>query len=486
MRALATCIAKAGKSISAIEAKMLRTAAEKYRLEGFAAHESNIGAVSEAIAELEEDMQSIVSQAATYDELRAAQNSANATKLSDAWDKLQNATTNLYPTPSEVYSPSEDPMATASRYLKLSEGWQNRLAELTAAAALPTGGAPLVNGVNVTLSDGRKLMNVKIFDGATLELARELSMSGVIITDMTPGVPPQADDTANLHPKKADVAPTTSLEQRARDAEQLVRDETGRMAAYTDAAITYITRVEASVSSLTAPAQPATPSPMNLADLKQAIAKVKTIEDLPAAIANTALFAEEIARASEESAATRKTAEEAAAAATKKAEEVAAQLATLQQEHATMKAEQAAAAAAVKYQERMATIDEVFTLDDEIKAEIIPEVKACADDASFDKWLSKAKKMMKEKTKDFIKKKKDDECAAAAAGDTDEAKAAKAAQEALASANANPTDAPIHGGATTGGNKSLKDQYAEAFAGGILVGGTSVSELNKKPVKAAR
>ena len=66
MRALATCIGKAGKSISAIEAKMLRASADKYRAEGFSAHESNVGAVSEAIAELEEDLQSITAQVKAY------------------------------------------------------------------------------------------------------------------------------------------------------------------------------------------------------------------------------------------------------------------------------------------------------------------------------------------------------------------------------------------------------------------------------------
>lgn len=66
MRALTTCLGKAGKAISPIEAKMLRASADKYRDEGFSAHESNIGAVSEAIAELEEDLESIIAQVKAY------------------------------------------------------------------------------------------------------------------------------------------------------------------------------------------------------------------------------------------------------------------------------------------------------------------------------------------------------------------------------------------------------------------------------------
>lgn len=66
MRALTTCLGKAGKAISPIEAKMLRASADKYRDEGFSAHESNVGAVSEAIAELEEDLESIIAQVKAY------------------------------------------------------------------------------------------------------------------------------------------------------------------------------------------------------------------------------------------------------------------------------------------------------------------------------------------------------------------------------------------------------------------------------------
>jgi hypothetical protein len=224
---------------------------------------------------------------------------------------------------------------------------------------------------------------------------------------------------------------------------------------------------------------------MDLTQLKQSLAAVKSVEDLPTAVANVALFADAIAAASEKLVAERKTSEEVAAAAQKAANEVKAQLDVLQKEYSDMKAAQAASEAAAKYQERMATIDEVFALDDDVKAEVIDEVKACADDASFEKWLSKAKKMMKEKTKEFIKKKKGSDCDDEE-GEEGEAKAARIAAEALASAKNNPTDAPIHGGATLAGGKSLKDQYAEAFAGGISVGGEKVSDLNKKPVKISR
>ena len=62
MRALATCLTKAGKLISPVEARMLKESAERYRAEGFTAHESNVGAVSEAMAELKEDLKSIREQ----------------------------------------------------------------------------------------------------------------------------------------------------------------------------------------------------------------------------------------------------------------------------------------------------------------------------------------------------------------------------------------------------------------------------------------
>lgn len=503
---------------------------------------------------------------------------------------------------------STDPMATVSRQIKLSQGWQERLAALQAAAG-KEGTAPLPNGVNLTLSDGRTLSNVKVFDGSTLELDKELSMSGVVITDMTPGARPQADDQANEDPSKAVVYPTKSPEQQARDAQIEAERVAGQNAAYTDAKVakadpadgdgpdlalsddegyamsedevkaaadkakkpygdvqyadpgyqkdgkkrypidtpahiraawSYINKPKncseysssqcasikskivsawkkhidpkgspsANASVETALAQinaifslssaslvrfasslldttanasttSVSPSnlpthPMNLSELKQSLASVKTVEDLPTVVANVASFADAIAAASEKMVAERTAAQDATKAAQASLDEIKTQMAALKLTNDQMVASQQAAAAQAAFNDNMTAVEATFDLDTEVRAEIVDEVKACATPEAFAKWLTSAKKKMK----GFIKKKadpkddpKDDD------SDDDDAKAAKAAKAALASAAANPTDAAHrHDFAATA---SLNDAMQTTFANNITIGGVKVSELRK-------
>lgn len=62
---------------------------------------------------------------------------------------------------------------------------------------------------------------------------------------------------------------------------------------------------------------------------------------------------------------------------------------------------QAAAAAESKFNERMASLDEVFDLDDESRALLVEEVKATESDEAFAAFMDKKKKLMKEKTKAY-------------------------------------------------------------------------------------
>ena len=397
---------------------------------------------------------------------KAEQDKANAAQLKTAFDKLGSVLNNTLP---EVYS--GEAMATPSRQIKLSEGWQTRLAALQTEAG-KQGNAPLVNGVNITLSDGRTFTNVKVFDGTTLELDKELSMSGVVLTDMTPGVPPQADDPEILHPHKAVVYPTTSPEQQARDAAIEDQRRAAQNAAYTDAAVakalTEINTILAGVS----PSNLMT-LPMNLSELKQSLAAVKTVEDLPTAVANVALFADAIAQASEKLVAERKTATEAAATAQAAVDQIKADLDKLTKTHNEMVAAQQAAAAEAQFNSHMSATEATFDLDDDIRAEIVAEVKACVTDEAFAKWLASAKKKMKgwmkkgEKPGDKANDKEPD-------GDGDDAKAALAAKTALASAAANIVDAPVHHDFEAA--KTLQETMQATFAKNTSIGGVKIAK----------
>lgn len=399
----------------------------------------------------------------------------------------------------EVYS-EDEAMATPSRLIKLPQGWQERLNSIANWSASPDGkvtAAGLPHGVTVTLSDGRKVV-AQVVDTQTLEAAADLSMAGVVITDMTPGVGPQADDPEVLHPNKADIYPTKTPEKVAQEEAEEAKKRAAQHAGYSEAAVTLaaltdqsldkametlaaalatfapINTAAAGVSSDTTPS-----SPMNLSDLKQSLASVKTVEELPAVVANITSFADEIAKASEKIAAERKAAQDAQAAAEQTLAEIKAQLDSLTKTHNDMVASQHAAAAEAAFQTRMTSVNEVFAFDDEMRAEIVEDIKACADDAAFAKWMTKAQKTMK----GWLKAAKCDDKHKEPDGDEkDEAKAKAAAKEALASAAANIVDKPIVNTLEVD-TKTLRDRYAETFAKGIRIGGETVADITARATK---
>lgn len=418
--------------------------------------------------------------------------------------------------PAQVYSaedsviPIEDQsdLMSASisltKHLKLSPGWQERLAALQAQA----GGNPLPQGVDVTLSDGRKLKGLKVFDAGTLELDKETSFQGVVITDMHPGVPTQIDETKLVHPRVGDVYPNVDAEKAAKDKVARDQQEAAQKAAYTDAALALNQAIAKlaelftlfSQNTATASVLTTIPKSMTLDDLKTLQASVQTsdkIEDLKTAFANVALFAAELAKASEEMVKARKDAESIAATSKTTLDEVKAQLAALAQQHNDLVAAQAAAAAEQVYQERMASVSEIFAFDDETRAEIIAEIKTCADDAAFAKWMVRAQKLYKgwlkaEKAPPFTKKdgekpgdKKDDK---EPDGDDDDAKAAKAAKAALASAAAKITDTDIPNviDVDASKGKSLKDRLMAIASKNMSIGGKTLEKLNEEANASVR
>ncbi|MDP3793963.1 MAG: hypothetical protein Q8R07_04405 [Candidatus Uhrbacteria bacterium] len=385
---------------------------------------------------------------------------------------------------------------TLSRHLKLSPGWQEKLAALQAQA----GGNPIPEGIDVTLSDGSKLKGLKVFDGSTLELDKETSFHGVIITDMTPGVPTQIDESRVVHPRLGDVYPNKDAEKMAQDKAFRAEQERAQKAAYTDAALAFeqaLAKLSALFTFLTqnvavAGVSTSIPKSMTLDDLKTLQASVQSsdkLEDLKTAFANVALFAEEIAKASEQMALARKAAEETAATTKISLEEVKAQLAALATQHNELVAAQAAAAAEQLYQERMASVSEAFAFDDDTRAEIVSEIKACADDAAFVKWMARAKKLYKgwlkaEKAPPFEKKDEDKE----KEDKKHEEECAKAAQIALASAAAKEVDAAVTNSLDLDATKtlSLKEKFMAVAAKNIRIGGKTVEVLAQEATAACK
>jgi hypothetical protein len=133
----------------------------------------------------------------------------------------------------------------------------------------------------------------------------------------------------------------------------------------------------------------------------------------------------------------------------------------------------------------MASIEEEFEFDDEERAMVIDEVKAL-DETAFAGWMTKAKKMMKEKTKLFKKaqkedkqKKTDEMCAALKAkGITVTVDENDLFKEIIASAQNNNISDPITNSIETE-TQSLAERAKAEFMENASIGGKKLSQFNK-------
>lgn len=391
---------------------------------------------------------------------------------------------------------------TSMNRIKMSQGWVERFASFKAKD-------PLVNAVTVTLSDGRVLKDVHIFDGKELEFDKTVSIEGVVITDMTPGNPPQVDTSKIVHPHAGDVFPTVAPVHQAEDATRLAEVKVAQQSAYTDASVRFATTLSTLAAALAklpdvTPAQSrvslsTSHSPMNLDKLNQSVASLQKAikpEDKEA-VANVAFLAEEIAHISEQFVQAKKDAEAVAAQTVKDREDTVAaraEVAALKTSLAKMEEAQARAQAEALFQAHMVVIAETFDFDDETMAVLLEDIKACTSEESFAKFMDKQKKVSKEKTKEFKKKqqaKADDDMAAQKAKKAKDDKdaddgddSAKAAQEAIASAKANGIDSDVQNNLDT--TETLTARAQRVFGDNISFNGVNVSTIMKNASDASK
>lgn len=145
----------------------------------------------------------------------------------------------------------------------------------------------------------------------------------------------------------------------------------------------------------------------NLQEFESALAKFESKAGEAAAAVD---FVKEIQKASEKYVADLekqenlvKNAEEAKAASEKRAKELEASINTLKSELSEIKANAEAIEIANKFQERMASFDEIFNLDSEDVKLIASDIKNL-DDEGFASYLTKSKKLMAAKVKKAAKK----------------------------------------------------------------------------------
>lgn len=251
----------------------------------------------------------------------------------------------------------------------------------------------------------------------------------------------------------------------------------------------------------------------DITKLQEAQAKLSSaekIEDVKEAVASVLDIANAIAQESERLVAERAADQAKASEIQKAKDEAVAAAEQLKSEMEAVKAQlvemqnaQAALAAEIKFNERMAALDETFDLADAERALLIDDVKSL-DDEAFAKWMDKNTILMKEKTKAFKAeaKKKEDEmkkeseekakCKASEDNDEDDKggdsdkdeddkdKEAKASIEgALKTAVASVGDSALSQ-ATVESGVDLRTKMKEAFANGISIGGVKLKDIKAK------
>ncbi len=246
------------------------------------------------------------------------------------------------------------------------------------------------------------------------------------------------------------------------------------------------TRVSPTTSQSTNPMK-------SLQEIKEKMASVQNLDDAKQAVASVMEIADAIAKASEKLS-TELEAEKTRGALIEKnrAEAQAANEAlqknfeAVQAEVAALKAAQHAAALEAEFNEKMATLDEVFDLTDEERADLTPDIKDLSKEA-FTEWVAKKSKgLMKEKTKTFKKfqeddkkKKMDQMCAALKlSGVSITVDENDLIKEVIASAKSNEISTPVTNSIEV--SKSLKELIDSEFADNVSIGGKKISSFKKK------
>ena len=223
-----------------------------------------------------------------------------------------------------------------------------------------------------------------------------------------------------------------------------------------------------------------------ISDIEQNWAEICKME----ATASVALIQEAIKKGSEDYIAKIeaekslvKTAEEAKASAEKRSAELEVTVAEVRKQLEELTQRAAASELAAKYQERMASFDEEFDLDDEDRQIIASDIKELSDEA-FEAYAKKCKKLMAGKAKKsgnpFAKKGEDkkeekDCCKATDDKDADDAKASADIKAAIASVKSDDA-APVNGVQV---DQDLYAQMAAAFGASFKLDGKALSAPSK-------
>lgn len=396
--------------------------------------------------------------------------------------------------------PPTQPFAVPAKMkkIKLSED------KIKAFKAKFTASVLTANDLTVTLKSGKKI-KLANYDNGNLEVPTDSDFEESDIISIDPSKTAdqsQVDNSPIVHPHVDQVYPNVdektqkkneeAEKQRKELREKDYKDASGKLLELIDK-LNKTAKAYFDKNTLKNGVLKSTTSNnfmINLEKLNEIKAKVASTDDptaLKESIANTVMFAEELAKKSEEMEAAfadhKKLMEEAQkqkADAEKLHESVKHEMEALKHKLNEMEEGHKAAESERKFNARMSKLEADYDMDDASKSHIAKDMAAMNDEeyASYEMKLSA---LMKEKSKTYKQELANKFLSSTHVKKEDESEASLI--QAIASAKENIIDSTIDNTLNTNA-KTLKEQMKEAFGVDVKIGGETIKDLNEKRKKS--
>lgn len=340
--------------------------------------------------------------------------------------------------------------------------------------------------VDVSLEGGEKISNVPVYDGHLdmKELLDKKIITSINICEVKDST--NIDNSSIIYPNIDKEYPTVDEETQKKNRERLETKEWIQNQPYTDAILKNLEIAGKNINKYSV-LNKTEKNIMDITKFKELAQTVKTSEDvgfIKEAVANAALFADEIAKKSEELFKNAEASKNLVAILEAQKKEVEAsnleakkEMEALKEKLQAMHDMHLAAEKEAKFSDRMNCMVDIFSFTDEEKAAIAKRIKAMDDD-SFAEYLTESKMLMKEKTKAF----KNEQAAKMKDLISSVSKGGKVDinfDEVIGSAKDNPINKDIIDNSLDT-SVSLKERMKAAFAKDFKIGNQTLEEIEKQ------
>lgn len=400
--------------------------------------------------------------------------------------------------------PTNQPFVAPAKMkkIKLSESTKKELEKYASIMSSKTMSVQLKSGKKIKLANYNNGY-LEVPDDEDFTESDVMSFDTMEVADQT-----HVDNSEIIHPRINKIFPNVNQETQKKNEEFEKQKEELRKKDYKDASgmlvrfVDLIQRMNQTakihfekIHLKNGVLKTTTNNNMKLEEIKAKVASNEDPSNLKECVANALLFAEEIAKKSEEMEAANANHHkvmEDALKAKKEAEDmhksVKDEMEALKHKLEEMEAGQHAAESERKFNARMGKLEADYDMDDASRSHVAKDIQAMSDE-DYASYEMKLGAFMKEKSKTY-KNQLSEKLKAALKEEEAKKKETEAGKKieidpsiALASARENIVDAPIDN-VSIETAKTMKEKMKEAFGTDVKVGGQTIKELNEIKAKS--